>query len=114
EPAEQHPARLSSGGAQLGLGPPGKRGGAEAVGGIDCLAEQVAGLAALVAATQEGTQVSERACLLEAGVRAGEHRDRFAQQGLATCSARYEPGAPQRHAQGARGTEGPGQLELFV
>ena len=106
--------RLGFGGAQLGLGPSGKRGGAEAVVGVDCLAEQVAGLAALVAAAQEGAQVSERACLFEAGVGAGEHLDRFAQQGLAACSARYEPGGPQRQAQGARGTEGPGQLELFV
>jgi hypothetical protein len=47
EPAEQHPARLGSGGAQLGLGPSGQRGGAEAVGGVDGLAERVAGLAAL-------------------------------------------------------------------
>ncbi len=29
-------------------------------------------------------------------------------------AAGYKPGGPQRHPQGARGTEGAGQLELFV
>ena len=113
EPAKQHPARLGSGGAQLGLSPSGQRRRVEAVGDVDGLAEQLADLDAVVAATQDGTQVGPGAGLFEAGVGAGEHLDRLAQQGLAALTAGYEPGGSERHAQGSRSTEDPGQLELF-
>src|SRR3984885_15177492 len=52
--------------------------------------------------------------MLEAGVGTGGHRGCLAQQGLAAISAGDQPGGPQRHAEGARGAESTGQLDLFV
>ena len=78
------------------------------VGAIDCLAEQLARLDPVVVATEEGTEVGQGPSVFEAGIGAGEHFDRLVQQGLATIATGYKPGGPQRHAQGARGTEGPG------
>src|ERR1700677_851302 len=74
----------------------------------------MARLDAAVAATEEGSEVSEGTGLLEAGIGAGEHFDRLRQQGLAVSSSGYEPGGPQRHSQGAWGSEAAGQLELFA
>jgi hypothetical protein len=84
------------------------------VGSVDCLAEKLAPLDAAVAATEKGAEVGQGAGMFEAGIDTGEDFDRLTQQGLATITARYEPGRSQGHAQGPRGAKGAGYFELFV
>ena len=81
-------------GAQLGLRPSGQGFGAEVVGGVDGLAEELTGRDAVVVAAQQGAQVGLGAGLFEAGVRTGEDLDGLAQQRLAGLSSGDQPGGP--------------------
>ena len=55
------------------------------------MAEKLARFDSVVAATEEGAKVGQGAGVFEAGIGAGKHFDRLAQQGLATLSSSDEP-----------------------
>ena len=61
------------------------------VGGVDCLAEKLARLDSVVAATEESAEVGQGAGVFQAGIGAGEYLDRLAQKGVATKAAGYQP-----------------------
>src|SRR5436309_1633588 len=68
EPAENHPARARTGGAELGVGVVGEGSGAGMVGGVECFAEQFSSFGAAIATPKQGAQVSEGARSFQPGV----------------------------------------------
>jgi hypothetical protein len=75
EPCEDNSAGARTGGAKLGLGIYGEGSGARAVGGVECLAEELSRFGAAVASPKHGAEVSERARSFQPGVAALERVD---------------------------------------
>jgi hypothetical protein len=114
EPRENEPTRARAGRPELGLGVFGERSGASAVGGVQCLAEQLPRFGAAVAAPEQGAEICEGARSLQAGVAALERLDGLAKQGRSTVTAGHDAGGTHRHAECARGAERAGELKLLL
>jgi hypothetical protein len=63
EPRENDPARARAGGAKLGLGLFGKRSGAGAVGGVECLAEELSRFASSISRRRPSAEPEVRIAL---------------------------------------------------
>src|SRR3954453_4053204 len=101
--ARQHqPARTRTGGGELGLRTLLERGGTELVRELETLAQELARVGALVRAAQRGTELDERTCVLEPGLRRLEHLDGLAQHLLPGHAALDQPERAQRDADGLR------------
>ena len=90
-----------------------ERLGARAVGGVECLAEELSRFGAPIAPPKQGAEVGEGARSLQPGVAPLERVDRLAEQGRSTVTAGNDAGGALRHAECARGAECPGELELL-
>src|SRR5262249_18289934 len=110
-PAAVHPARPPPRRAHLRAAPLGKRAGAAALGEIQPVLERVARLGAAVATPQRGTQVGERAGILEPCRRALQHRRGLAQPADRPPVALDQRGGAQRHADPAGRSPAPPPLE---
>ena len=106
-------ARRAAGRAQLGARALHERTCAAAVGQIEPLLERVAGLRAVVGAAQAGTQVGQRAGVLESRRRPLEHAGGLAEPLDGRLSALYQRAGAQRDAGSARGSPPPGPLEVL-
>jgi hypothetical protein len=113
EPGQDDAARARAGGAELGLGAFRETTGARAVGGVECVAEELSRLGAPVAPPQHCAEVDERARAFQHYVGVLECLNRLAKQQLSLFTAGGEAGRPLRDAEGARDAECPGKLELL-
>jgi hypothetical protein len=112
--ARQHgPARPSAARGQLGPGALCEHGCATAVSEIERLTQRLAGLASLPCASQRGTEVRERAGVLERGLGAAQRGDCLVQELESLLTALDEAGRAQGCAQRARGAEGARQPEFL-
>jgi hypothetical protein len=113
ESAENDPARARTGGAELGLCVFSEGSRASAVGGVECLSEELPRFGAPIAPSKHRAKVGERACFLQSGLPALEHVDRLAEQGRPTVTAGHDAGRTQRHAECAGRAEGAGEPKFL-
>ena len=112
-PVRTYPAWARAGGSELGLGVLGEWSGAGAVGGVECLAEELSRFGASVASPKHGAEVGERARSFQPGVAALERVDGLTEQRRSTVTAGHDAGGAQRHAECARSAERPRELKLL-
>jgi hypothetical protein len=72
---------------------------------VECLAQELSRFGAPIASSEEGAEVSDRACSLQAGVTTLGSIDRLAEQEHSAVAAGNNAGGAQRCAECARGTE---------
>ena len=91
-----------------------ERPGARAVGGVECLAEELSRFGAPIAPPEHGAEVGEGARALQSRVATLEGVDGLAEQGRSALAAGNDAGGALGDAERARGAERPGELELLV
>ena len=84
------------------------------MGDVEALAQEVARLLAAVGPAQQGAELDERACALEADAGTIERRHRLVQQLFAFPAADDHARAAQRHPQRALGAERPRERQLLA
>jgi len=114
ESCENDPARARARGAEICLGLLGQPLGAQAIGSVECLAEQVSSFGATVAPPKHRSEVSQSPRSFQPGFALVERVDRLTQQGLAALAAGHDPGGTLGHSERPRGAKCKSELELVL